>query len=574
MIRREDKRKRLSNLMFGAIAIVVPLASGHAQPLSDRLKAKADFDKVDAAPIPDIISTQACVQSTGAALLVTRADERYLLYYRKGYCELFRALVDGASDSFQDAAKDFTEAIATWPKKSATPAPGGLRALVSIAHLEQGRLANSYPDLGRDLGAVVDEPGCLTTPLMAKAFCAAMIDTARTWLGWLAYNRNDLAAAAKVLEPLTDWKSASPWALWIQGRLAQQQNRIAEAIALYQKTLAAWSAAAETGAPDVVSLLGPKLDTGAVRYQLAVAYYSRQTYDLAIEHFDASLKAHPKNSYAIFLRARCKEALQLYGPAMDDYALSTQTARAENDSSWNVAQAHYHRGLLLYRANDYPAAEGEFTLALAGRLGDIGKPDVNAWKIMSTLAGSGCKSSDALDAAIQVASDKFPKRQADALVFDCRLKQASKLEQYMALAKLYEQRLDATKLRELKTLIANAYAAQGVAAEDSKDPYSAVAAYRKAIEWDPVNPKARFNLGAIYIEDKHYEQAEAEYRALVQADAGDYEAHYWLALSILAQHPEPWRVTEACGLLKKATAIDDPAKKAQFLKAMGTSCPK
>jgi tetratricopeptide (TPR) repeat protein len=514
------------------------------------------------------------VQSSTAALAVTRADERYLIYYRRGYCELFRALIDRASDSFQDAAKDFTEAIATWPKKAATPPPGGLRALVSIAHLEQGRLASAYPDLGRDLGAVVDEPGCLTTPLMARAFCTAVIDTARTWLGWLAYNRNDLTAAAKVLEPLTHGTPVSPWALWIQGREAQQQSRTADAIALYEKALTAWSAAAESGAPDVVSLLGPKLDTGAVHYQLALAYYSRQTYDLAIKHFDASLKAHPKNSYAIFLRARSKEALHLNGPAMDDYALSTQTARAENDSSWNVAQAHYQRGLLLYQAKDYPAAEGEFSLAMAGRLGDIGKPDVNTWRIMAAVAGSGCKSSDTLDAAIPSTSDKFPKSQANALVFDCRLKLATNLDQYLALAKLYEKRLDAAKQHELRSLIANAYAAQGVAAEDSKDPYSAVTAYRKAIEWDPANPKARFNLGAIYIEDKHYDQAEAEYRALVEADAADYEAHYWLALSILAQHPEPWRVTEACGLLQKSLAINDPGKKAQFLKAMGASCPK
>jgi tetratricopeptide (TPR) repeat protein len=145
----------------------------------------------------------------------------------------------------------------------------------------------------------------------------------------------------------------------------------------------------------------------------------------------------------------------------------------------------------------------------------------------------------------------------------------------MALAKLYEKRLDQGKLRELKTLIANGYAAQGVAAEDGKDPYSAVAAYRKAIEWDPGNSKARFNLGAIYIEDKHFEQAEAEYRALVEADGNDYEAHYWLAQSILAQRPGPERVTEACGLLQKALAINDPAKKARFVKAMaGANCPK
>ena len=128
---------------------------------------------------------------------------------------------------------------------------------------------------------------------------------------------------------------------------------------------------------------------------------------------------------------------------------------------------------------------------------------------------------------------------------------------------------------ELKALIANAYAAQGVAAEDGKDPYSAVAAYRKAIEWEPANSKARFNLGAIFIEDKHYQQAEAEYRALVEADASDLEAHYWLAASILAQHPPPERVAAACGLLQKALSINDPEKKAQFAKAVSAAnCPK
>ena len=152
-------------------------------------------------------------------------------------------MIDSASESFQDAAKDFNDAIATWPKKATTPAPGGLRALVSIAHLEQGRLADSYPDLGRELGAVVEEPGCLTTPLMARAFCTAVNDTARTWLGWLAYSKNDFAEAARVLEPLTHGTPISPWALWIQGRLAQQQNHVAGQSRCTKKRWRAWTAA-------------------------------------------------------------------------------------------------------------------------------------------------------------------------------------------------------------------------------------------------------------------------------------------------------------------------------------------
>src|SRR2546422_423407 len=81
-----------------------------------------------------------------AEVAVARAEERYLPYYRKGYCELFGALVTRDSDSFQAAAKDFMEAIANWPKKLVPRPPAGLPALVSLARLEQGRSADSYPD--------------------------------------------------------------------------------------------------------------------------------------------------------------------------------------------------------------------------------------------------------------------------------------------------------------------------------------------------------------------------------------------------------------------------------------------
>ncbi|HTM49926.1 MAG TPA: tetratricopeptide repeat protein, partial [Bryobacteraceae bacterium] len=122
--------------------------------------------------------------------------------------------------------------------------------------------------------------------------------------------------------------------------------------------------------------------------------------------------------------------------------------------------------------------------------------------------------------------------------------------------------------------IANDYANQGVAAEDRKDPYSAVIAYRHAIEWNPNNSKARFNLGAIYIDDKRYDLAEKEYRALVQADAADYEALYWLGQSILAQRPGAERTAEACGLLRRSLAVADPQKKLDFGKAVAAAkCP-
>src|SRR5207302_9822679 len=127
--------------------------------------------------------------------------------------------------------------------------------------------------------------------------------------------------------------------------------------------------------------------------------------------------------------------------------------------------------------------------------------------------------------------------------------------------------LDATNMRSMHDRIASFYAEIGVAAEELKDPYSAVIAYRTAIGWNPNNAKARFNLGAIYIEDKRFNLAEAEYRALVEADRSDYEAHYWLAQSILAQRPTQPRAAAACEYLQRSMAIDDAEKKAQFAKA-------
>ena len=126
-------------------------------------------------------------------------------------------------------------------------------------------------------------------------------------------------------------------------------------------------------------------------------------------------------------------------------------------------------------------------------------------------------------------------------------------------------------MRELRNQIAAGYAEQGIAAEDRKDSYSAVAAYRHALEWNPTNAKARFNLGAIYIEDKRFNLAEAEYRALVDADATDYEAQYWLAQSILAQRPSQPRVVAACELLRRSMAIEDAQKKAEFAKAFAAA---
>jgi len=553
------------------LLVVGTAALGQNRPSPLVSKASLDFDKVDSAPIPTVSDTMRCVQSNAAAVPVVRPEERYLFNYRKGYCELFGAVLIGNSEGFQAAAADFNETVTNWPKKMVVGPPAGLRALSAIARIEQGRMVDSYPDIVKDLTSIAADPNCSATPVMSTSFCSALLETVRTWLGWLAYRKSDFAQATQLLKA----SAGSPWNLFVSGRVAQDQKRLPEAANLYLKALSVWAGAQKSPNPDVVTLLGPKLDTSAIYYQLGLVDYANQNYESAIARFDAVLKESPRNSYAIFLRARSKESLRLYAPALDDYSLAIQTARATNDSSWNVGQAHYSRGLLLYRAKDFARAEAEFANTSGARLTEVTQSDVAAWRAMAFVAGGGCKVPlDGLEAAAKAASNQFPKAEADALVYDCRLKQASTLDQYLALEKTYSGRLPAANLRDLRNRIANAYADRGVVAEDRKDPYTAVIEYRRALEWDPVNAKARFNLGAIYIEDKRYNLAETEYRAMVEADGNDHEAQYWLGQSILAQRPPADRVQAACDLLRHSLAISDPQKKAQFAKALtAAKCP-
>src|SRR5205807_5640395 len=99
--------------------------------------------------------------------------------------------------------------------------------------------ADTYPDMTRELTAITSDTNCAATPVMSQPFCVSLVDTAKAWLGWLAYRRFDFSRAVQQFQSLT----GSPWNLWISGRVAQDQKRLPEAAGLYQKALDAWTAA-------------------------------------------------------------------------------------------------------------------------------------------------------------------------------------------------------------------------------------------------------------------------------------------------------------------------------------------
>lgn len=548
------------------------LASAWAQ--APVLKARQDFDKVDLSARPSLQDALVCAQSQTPALAATRSDQHFEIFYRRAYCELFAGIAGGESAQFQAAARDFTQAGAAWPPKSRDEIPAGLRVLVWVARLEQGRTAANYPDANRELEAAITgvswERLCPPSPVMNQAFCKSLVETGRAWLGWLSYRVQNLEGAATVLAPIRQ----SPWALWVAGRQAQRLDRTPEAADNYAKALAAWAAAEKSPNPDLIAQLGPKPDLAAMYYELGLANFAVTRHDLAITAFDQAVSRAPSNSHAVFVRARAKEALGLDTPALADYKLAAENAKSSNDLTWPVGEAHYYRGVLLYRKKDYAGAGAEFSSAEGAKLLDIPQADVTAWRGLAEVAGGACQSGERLDSSLRVASVRFPKDEADALVMNCRLRAAAGLDQLLALDKALAGRLTAAQTAALRARIADAYADQGVAAEDRKDSYAAVIAYRNAIQWNPRNVRARFNLGAIYIEDRKFNLAEAEYQALVEADSTDHEAQFWLAESILAQRPPPDRRAQACGLLRRSLAIVDPEKRAQFSKSLAAAkCP-
>jgi tetratricopeptide (TPR) repeat protein len=553
-------------LLSGALA-----AAGNAwasqQGLGFAQKAQQDFDRVDSAPIPSIQDALACSQSHQALLATPLVEQRFLAHYRKGYCELFAGVLLHDSGQFRSAATEFGQSIADWPPRLRAINPQGVRILAAIARLEGGRNAGAgTAELEQAMGA----GECPRTPVMNDEFCHAVVDTGRTWLAWLNWQKGQMDEAARWVRPLQD----TPWGLWMAGEEAQRQKKHAEGLAAFEKAIKGWSAAEASANPDVITLLGPKPDLGRLSLQVGQTLMDLEKWEAAISSFDATLKSDRNNSQALYLRAQAKEKLGLIEPALTDYGTAAAAARANDDTSWRYGEAYFRRGLLYYRARKYDLAQSEFSTAQSGKPGSVNPNTLTAWRVMAEVAGGACEAADGLATAARAAADDFPKPEATALVMSCKLKLAATPEQLEAVERTYGSTLNPQQSTALRERISSAWADQGVAAEDRKEPARAVEAYRKAVQWNPRNSKARFNLGAIYVDDKRWALAEAEYRGLVEADPKDYEAQFWLGRSILAQQPGPERRLEACQALNRSLAVLDAGKKAAFAKAAAAArCP-
>ena len=539
-----------------------------ADSVAAAIRANSDFEVVDRSPRPSATDAQACVKSHEALIGVSKPDDLYLVHYRSGYCTLFWALATGESLLYQRSAQEFAHAVASYPK-SKGPAPAGIRILQIIARLEQGRTAGSYPDTQMQLKSLVADTACTTSAAMQASFCLQLIDVARTWVAWLSFEREDYPEALRTFSMHAGARlanGAQAWQSIIEGQSSLKQAPKEENAAALDKGLRRWIDARDDPVPDMVILFGPRPNLAGLYLQLANLNDALGKHSAAIAAYDIALRENPSLSRALFLRGKSKEALELWQTALADYALAFEVAQTHNDTSWAAGDAKFRRGVVFFRAKDYKAAQAEFSAALGSPLSEVSRADLTAWRVMAAVAGGDCTSAGVLETSTRAASDLFPKVQANHSAFECRLAEAKSVEQLQALEK-QAPGLPPEQVKTLRTRIANMLADQGVAAEDKSDTAAAIAAYTRAIDYDGSITKARFNLGAIYIDQKQFALAEAQFRALAQIDQSDFEAMYWAGETILAQAPSEQRRAEACQFLKRSINIPDAEKRLQFQKA-------
>ena len=532
-----------------------------AQAPSPAERARTAFDKVDSAPIPTAQDCMECVQAHAALLPLARADQRYLVYYRRGYCALMSGAAGRVAADFQEAAGDLEHARESWPK--GIPMSAGLLSLLGVARTGTAPLAP--PDPLQLFTAAVQDRSCSATALMNQSFCSDLVEVARLWLAVTASR----AAKSPDAFRLFDTVSPSAWKTWALGRQAFTERRWREAASLLRQAVAEWRKAESNSSPRTVDLLGPRPDPIEAAYDWALAEFRAGNYPGTVAAAQASIDAGSKNSYTWFVRARAEDLQGQAASAVENYATASRMATESHDTGWAVGQAQYYRGILLFRDGKYKDAAAAFAASSGAILGDVSRKDAAAWADLCALAAGDCSKAAQFEqtSAAQAASG-FPVDQAQALWAGCRIQEAKTLAQLLDLERKAGRSLPAGRLKELKARIAEAYAAAGVAAEDRRDVVTAMTAYRNALDWNPSSTKARFNLGAIYLEQKNYAQAEAQYRALTEIDPADYEAQYWLAEAVLAQPRTAVRKQEACELLKRSLAIADPGKRAAFQKTL------
>jgi tetratricopeptide (TPR) repeat protein len=398
------------------------------QQLALVLKAQSDFDRVELNPVPQLADVGSCLQSQASLLAASAPEEIALLYFRRGYCTLAGATITNANREFLAAAADFDRAINAWPsrikKKNQPPeaVSTGLRLLPWIARLHAWTDDSVRAAAQREISAALATPSC-TSNLMPIGGCERLMDIARMWLGQIALRDNRLDDAAKGFASGLD----SGWPEWVEGRKRFGQGNYSGAVDQYGRALTIWRSIWRQPGPALIRRLGPEPDIPQALADLGGAQLVAGDTKSAITSLDASIKADPGNSQAIYRRARAHDVAGHPDLALADYNLASRTAFA-GAKDLASGEAHLYRGILLYRRKEFSRAEDEFASALNFEVPDSLRPDVRGWRQMAAAAAGSCASAKELvDHALAAVSPYFPKNEARQVAAACTASSSAQL---------------------------------------------------------------------------------------------------------------------------------------------------
>lgn len=510
-----------------------------------QVAARETFEKVETAlGIPVAADVHACVEAQAAAEKVTPKSERPTLDTRHSYCAFLSAALAQDTAKLLEAAGALNAARGDGKNDSAP--------LLKIASAIAALKANAHaPAAAAALADLAQPLNCFSNGFAHTSTCNALGAAAYLWIGAAALERGEWAHAEQAFRHV----DGSPWSDWLTGVYQQQSAHWRDAAFAYARAADSWPVRGQT----LAAWLGPQLSPGDLPARLAFTRMMAGDAPLAGPALDAAIAARPDDSWSLFLRFRLRDALG--------------DLEAAAKSASDPAHVRFYQAILAMRHREFPAATRDFDLALKGIADPVLRQDIPAWKLLTAAEAGECNADpDATEQSASSASPLFPKEELAAQLLDCRVRRAASLEQLSALdTRLRPSHFTQPGNEALHEHMAAAYNRLGVQAEDRKDTEAAIAAYRRALEWSPRNTKSRFNLGALYLGQNKFPQAEEEYRALLASDPADREAQFWLGQSILAAKPDAERKTEGCTLLQQSIKIQDSAKRDQFAMAFSTS---
>jgi tetratricopeptide (TPR) repeat protein len=250
---------------------------------------------------------------------------------------------------------------------------------------------------------------------MPVNLCELLLQTGRQWLGWMAFERDDLYEAAKDLAGMPE----TAWFHWIAGRQAFADRKFKDAAAQYGEAVNLWTRGRTN--QSLVARLAPQPEMAVALADLGAAQLLSGDAAAAIANLDASIKADSERAQTIYLRARAKELTGQAEQALTDYSLASRTAFAHAQDLAS-GEAHLYRGIMMYRRQDYPHAEDEFASALNFDISATLRPDASAWRHMAAVAGGACGASRGyLEESLERVSPYFPKDEARKVAASCPL---------------------------------------------------------------------------------------------------------------------------------------------------------